>query len=68
MSIGGKKIRVLAAKASAKDLKFIMKLVEEGKVKPVIDRQYPLQETAKAMQYLSEGHARGKVVISVIPA
>ena len=68
MSIGGKKIRVLAAKASAKDLKFIMKLVEEGKVKPVIDRQYPLQETAKAMQYLSKGHARGKVIISIIPA
>ncbi len=68
MSIGSKKIGALAAKASMNDLEFIIKLVEEGKVKPVIDRQYPLQETAKAMQYLSEGHARGKVVISVIPA
>ncbi len=68
MSIGSKKIRVLAAKASTKDLEFIIKLVEEGKVKPVIDRQYPLQDTAKAIQYLNEGHARGKVVISVFPA
>jgi NADPH:quinone reductase-like Zn-dependent oxidoreductase len=41
-------------------------LVEEGKVKPVIDRRYPFVETAKAMQYLGEGHAQGKVVINVL--
>ncbi len=36
-----------------------------GKVKPVIDRRYPLSETAEAIRYLEEGHARGKVVITV---
>jgi 2-desacetyl-2-hydroxyethyl bacteriochlorophyllide A dehydrogenase len=67
MSLGGKKMRFLATKASVQDLEYIMKLVEEGKIKPVIDRHYPLAETATAMQYLGEGHARGKVVIEVVP-
>jgi NADPH:quinone reductase-like Zn-dependent oxidoreductase len=67
MSIGGKKMRFLAAKASTKDLEFIIRLVEEGKVKPVIDKRYSFAETAQAMQYLSEGYARGKVVIEVVP-
>jgi NADPH:quinone reductase-like Zn-dependent oxidoreductase len=40
-------------------------LLEAGKVVPVIDRLYPLSETGKALQYLGEGHARGKVVITV---
>jgi 2-desacetyl-2-hydroxyethyl bacteriochlorophyllide A dehydrogenase len=66
MSLGGKKMRFLAAKPGPKDLALVIKLVEEGKIKPVIDRRYPLDETAKAMQYLSEGHACGKVVIEVV--
>ncbi len=65
MSIGSRKMRTLAAKPNKKDLVFIIQLVEAGKVKPVIDRRYPLQETADAVQYLSGGHAMGKVVISV---
>jgi NADPH:quinone reductase-like Zn-dependent oxidoreductase len=65
LSIGSKKIRVLAAKPNAEDLAFIIKLVEEGKVKPVIDRQYPLAKTAEAMRYHSGGHALGKVIIKV---
>lgn len=48
-----------------KDLNIIKELIEAGKVKPVIDRTYPLSETADAIRYLEEGHARGKVVISV---
>jgi len=45
---------------------FVMKdLLEAGKVKPVIDKCYPLSETAEALRYVSEGHARGKVVITV---
>jgi NADPH:quinone reductase-like Zn-dependent oxidoreductase len=36
-----------------------------GKVTPVLDRKYPLSETAEAMRYLEQGHARGKVVITV---
>jgi len=40
-------------------------LLEAGKVVPVIDRRYPLSEVAEALRYLEEGHARGKVVITV---
>jgi NADPH:quinone reductase-like Zn-dependent oxidoreductase len=64
MSIGNRKMRFLAAKPCARDLEFIVKLVEAGKVKPLIDRCYPLGDTAEAMRYLSQGHARGKVVIT----
>ncbi len=64
-SLGGKKIRLLSAKPSARDLEFIIQLVQDGKVKPVIDRTYPLEETAAAVKYLSQGHARGKVVIQM---
>ena len=65
MSFGSKKMRSLAAKSNQKDLGFIVKLVEDGKIKPVIDRRYPLDKTADAMRYLGEGHAQGKVVINV---
>jgi NADPH:quinone reductase-like Zn-dependent oxidoreductase len=66
MSIGSRKIRHLSAKQNTKDLEFVIKLVEEGKVKPVIDRSYQLHETAEAMHYVSKGHARGKVIITVV--
>jgi NADPH:quinone reductase-like Zn-dependent oxidoreductase len=65
MSIGGKKMRHLAAKPNPKDLDLIIKLVEEGKLKPVIDRHYPLDQTAEAMRYASQGHSQGKVIILV---
>ena len=48
-----------------KDLRFLKELVEAGKVTPVIDRTYPLSEAAEALSYFEEGHARGKVVITV---
>ena len=47
------------------DLVVLKKLIESGKVTPVIDRTYPLSETPEAMGYVGEGHARGKVVITV---
>jgi NADPH:quinone reductase-like Zn-dependent oxidoreductase len=63
---GGKKIGFMGiAKRNQKDLVFLKELLEAGKVKPLIDRRYPLSETAKAIQYLEEGHAQGKVVITV---
>jgi len=65
MSFGSKKMLSLATKANQKDLEFIVKMAEDGKIKPVIDRRYPLDKTADAIHYLSEGHARGKVVINV---
>jgi len=52
-------------KLNAKDLIILKELVETRKVKPVIDRRYPLGETADAIRYLEEGHARGKVIITV---
>jgi NADPH:quinone reductase-like Zn-dependent oxidoreductase len=51
--------------ANLKDLNFLRGLIESGKVKPVIDRSYPLREAVDALRYYEEGHARGKVVISV---
>ena len=47
------------------DLVALKELVESGKVAPVIDRTYPLSETAEAMAYVGEGHACGKVVLTV---
>jgi len=65
--LGGKKIGLMAtAKANKKDLLVIKELLEAGKVVPVIDRQYPLAETAEAIRYLETGRARGKVVITVV--
>jgi len=49
-----------------KDLDFMKELIEAGKVKPVIDRCYPLSEVPEALRYYGEGHARGKVVITVV--
>jgi len=47
------------------DLKFLSELMAAGKVKPFVEKTYPMTETAEAMRYFGEGHARGKVVISV---
>jgi NADPH:quinone reductase-like Zn-dependent oxidoreductase len=61
---GSKKLGGLTFKPN-KDLAFMKELIEAGKVKPVIDRCYKLSEVAEALRYYSEGHARGKVVITV---
>lgn len=65
MSLGSKKMRFLFAKSNQSDLEFIVKLVEEGKIKTVIEKHYQLEKTADAMKYVSKGHASGKVVINV---
>ena len=53
------------AKQSQNDLVSMKELFEAGKVKSVIDRRYPLSEAAEALRYLGEGHARGKIVITL---
>jgi len=63
---GGKQVGLMPTmKPNQKDLAFIKELLEGGKVVPVIDRRYPLSETAEAIRYLETGRARGKVVITV---
>ena len=62
---GTKKMGNVMAKPNTRDLGFVKELLEEGLVTPVIDRRYPLGETAEALRYLEQGHAQGKVVITV---
>lgn len=66
-SIGkSRKVGMMAtAQSNKKDLLLLKEFVESGKVKPVIDKSYPLQETADAMRYLETGRARAKVVITL---
>src|SRR5438105_4346219 len=64
-TIVSQKLRPLTSKPNKADLQFLKQLIEAGKVRPVIDRTYPLSETADAMRHLEEGRARGKVVINV---
>jgi NADPH:quinone reductase-like Zn-dependent oxidoreductase len=56
---------MLLAQLNKEDLAFLSDLMQAGKVTPVIDRRYPLSEVPAAIRYLEEGHARGKVVITV---
>jgi NADPH:quinone reductase-like Zn-dependent oxidoreductase len=62
---GSQKMGNVLAKPNHEDLVFVKELLETGKVKPVIDRRYPLSDVPDAVRYLEEGHARGKVVITV---
>ena len=59
----GQKLVTFIAKNRGYD--YPPELIESGKLTPVIDRTYPLAEVPEAIRYLEEGHARGKVVITV---
>jgi NADPH:quinone reductase-like Zn-dependent oxidoreductase len=63
--ISRKKTRFFIANINRKDLDILRGLLEARKVVPVIDRRDPLRHTAEAIRYLEEGHARGKIVITV---
>ena len=59
------KFVIFIAKLNKEDLTIMRELMAAGKVRPVIDRHYRLSEIPEAIRYLEEGHARGKVVITV---
>jgi NADPH:quinone reductase-like Zn-dependent oxidoreductase len=61
----GQKLSTFINKENHEDMLALKELIEAGKVTPVIDRTYPLAEVPEAIRYLQEGHAQGKVVISV---
>jgi NADPH:quinone reductase-like Zn-dependent oxidoreductase len=61
---GSKKLGAMLVKPN-KGLDFLTELIEAGKVKPVIDRRYPLSEVPEALRYYGEGHSQGKVIITV---
>lgn len=60
------RLRTFVAKESGEDLLVLKGLIESGNVTPVIDRTYELSEAADAIRYLDEGHARGKLVLTVL--
>ncbi|MGF7180345.1 NAD(P)-dependent alcohol dehydrogenase [Tunturiibacter psychrotolerans] len=63
--VGRKKMGFFLTKVTRKDLDFMKDLLESGRVVPVIDRSYRLSEAAEALGYLAEGHAQGKIVLTV---
>ena len=63
--VGSKKMGLLMHKPNKQDLNFLIELFKSGQVKPVIDKCYPLSETADAFRYFATGHGQGKVVITV---
>jgi NADPH:quinone reductase-like Zn-dependent oxidoreductase len=65
---GGQQLGSLLGKPNADDLNYVTGLLESNTLRVVIDRCYPLESLVEAFHYMDAGHARGKVVISVIPS
>lgn len=61
----GKKITGFTARVNQADLAQLKELLETGKIVPVIGRRYPLNEVPQAIRYIEDGHARGKVIITM---
>ena len=59
------RVEVFIAAVEKDDLLTLKELIEAGKVRPIVDRTYPLSQTAEALRYVEEGRARGKVVIAI---
>jgi NADPH:quinone reductase-like Zn-dependent oxidoreductase len=65
LSLGNQKFGNLLTRPSQPDLLFVKGLIETGKVKPFIERSYPLRDVPEAIRYVEQGHARGKVVVTI---
>ena len=65
LSMGRQKFGNLLVKPNQGDLLFLKELCEAGKIRPMIDRRFPLSNVPGAVRYVEEGHARGKVVITI---
>lgn len=64
----GQRLGTFMAKENAADLVALTELIEAGKVTPAVERTYPLDEAAAAIQHMVDGHAHGKVVVQVVGA
>ena len=62
---GDRRVTLMLAKVTRVELEFLGGLLEEGSVTPVVERTYGLAETAKAFDRLGQGHAQGKLVVTV---
>jgi NADPH:quinone reductase-like Zn-dependent oxidoreductase len=61
----GKKVRLLAVRQGVKHLTPLVELCQAGKITTIIDRRYSLSDVAEALRYLGEGHAKGKIIITI---
>ena len=59
------RLRPLPSKQKREELLAVTELIEGGKLTPIVDRTYPLADTAEGLRYVEQGHARGKVVVTV---
>jgi NADPH:quinone reductase-like Zn-dependent oxidoreductase len=59
------KLGTFVSSENHEDMLVLAELTESGKLAPVIDRTYPLAEVPEAIRYLAEGHAQGKIVVTV---
>ncbi len=64
-AFSGQRLRAVVAKERTDDLEYLTRLIEEGKVTPVVDRIFPLREAPDAIRHLAQGHPAGKVVVTV---